>query len=156
MNTTLLIPARLTRPCCLWLSSQGNLIPLSYRTIVFIFSNTTDLKCQSSHHPVFTGDLRTDGYLPWSQTVLAQKNTDYVLYVATRPYLPTWYSNSNWNSKNSGFSRWFISPNHTSPQEMEVIAPGPTEGMAWHSKWGKRHSSWLTVAILDDIQVIWS
>lgn len=38
----------------------------------------------------------------------------------------------------SGFRRWLISPNHTSPQEVEIIAPGPTERMVWNSKRGGR------------------
>lgn len=36
--------------------------------------------------------------------------------------------------KYSGSSRWLISPNHTSPQEVEVMSLGPTEWMARHSQ----------------------
>lgn len=39
--------------------------------------------------------------------------------------------------KFSGLSGWLISPNHTSPQEVEAIAPGSTKGRVWIPKRGK-------------------
>lgn len=55
----------------------------------------------------------------------------------------------------NGFSRWFISPNHTSPQEVEIIAPGPTKRTMWNSKRGEEALRLVDTATLeDDIMVI--
>lgn len=55
----------------------------------------------------------------------------------------------------SGFGRWLISPNHTSPQEVEIIAPGPTERTVWNSKRGEEALR-LVDTSEDDIMAIQS
>ena len=49
----------------------------------------------------------------------------------------------------SGFSGWLISPHHTSPQEVEMIVPGPTEKQYGSLKEGKRHAVCLSSATLE-------
>lgn len=59
-------------------------------------------------------------------TVLLLEHT-YLLDMQIPPEIPMY----------SGFSGWLISPNHTSPKEVKIIAPGPTKGIVWSSLKGE-------------------